>query len=378
MNKPKTSASFFRKMFYLLLLVIVLFTAAEIITSIFYYHQYGQRKLALVELVYSVKLKARLKKESAANKEKNYISQHLVRPDSSKQMTQQVYDETMASNHFIYEPWVEFRNADFKGTYVNTKGFIRKSIPDFVLKRSDTITIWFFGGSTMFGFNVADFETIPSQLAKLYKDSSMGASSLRVINFGIPYYFSYQEYQLFRLLLEKNPAPDYAVFFDGLNEFWSYHNTYYQQPYFSDRLSSMMQKNVFEFLPSSPGNIYRLQDSTLSELQCDTLINKYLNSITLIEKQAAAAGVKPLFVVQPVPFYNYKNQMTDPICTKKQYRFFNYIYPRLEQEFLNKTNRLYSGNLNVSAPALPYIDAVHYSPLFNKQIASVILHNLLK
>jgi lysophospholipase L1-like esterase len=375
----KTQASPVKKLVYLLVLFIAVLLLAELVTSVFYYHQYGQRKLALAELFYSVKTTAKLKKEAAEQKQKNYYNQQLVRPDSSKQMTRQVFDETMASNHFIYEPWVEFRNADFKGRYVNTKGFIRKSIPDFVQKQSsDTITVWFFGGSTMFGFNVADFETIPSQFAKLYHDSSKYSASLRIINFGIPYYFSYQEYKLFSLLLEKNQPPDYAVFFNGLNDFWSYHNTYYNQPYFSDRLSSMMQKNVFEFLPSEPGNIYRLKDTALSEKQCDTLLNNYLKNLSRIEEHAARKQVTTLFVLQPVPFYGYRNQLTDPVCTKKQYRFFNYIYPMLEQEFQQKNNYLFLGNLLASAPALPFIDAIHYSPQFNKKIALEILQTILK
>jgi hypothetical protein len=161
---------------------------------------------------------------------------------------------------------------------------------------------------------------------------------------------------------------------DGLNDCWSYLNTYYQQPYFSKTLSTLMQTNEAIFAAGSL--VKHFPDTVLSSQQCDTLISNYLHTVSLIEQEAAFYQTKPVFIIQPVPFYQYSNRQNDPVCSKNTYPVFDYVYPKLEQVFSNQSNKLFLGNLHKNAPALPYIDAIHYSPLFSKQIASLILQYL--
>ena len=71
-------------------------------------------------------------------------------------------------------------------------------------------SIWFFGGSTTFGYGVADKETIPAQLEKILKT--------RVINFGRGYFYSAQENQLLREYLKAGYRPKMVIFLDGVNE----------------------------------------------------------------------------------------------------------------------------------------------------------------
>ena len=70
--------------------------------------------------------------------------------------------------------------------------------------------IWFFGGSTAFGFGVADHETIPAQLERL-----LGRP---VINFGVPAFASTHENLLFNHYLQIGYRPAAAVFLNGVNE----------------------------------------------------------------------------------------------------------------------------------------------------------------
>ena len=78
----------------------------------------------------------------------------------------------MKSNRFVQDSWVEFHNMDFNGAYMHMNGAIRTTQPEAFYNPSskDTLTIYFFGGSTMFGFNVLDHETIPSQFVQQYKE----------------------------------------------------------------------------------------------------------------------------------------------------------------------------------------------------------------
>lgn len=354
---------------YAAFIVFLLLLTGEVVTSIFYYHQYGKRKLALSELFHTVKNKITSARETAAKREINYRNQQLVRPDSSAQKNRAVYDETMAANVFVYEPWLGFRNKDFSGIHVNVSGFERKTIPAFIQKGSDTLTVWFLGGSTLFGFNITDAETIPSRFATFYSKDSVQKKSLVVKNFGVPYYYSYHEYRLLSLLLEQETQPDFVVFLDGLNDFWLYGNTYYKSPYFNEKMAAFMNQGI----PTVPAIT---NDTKLTTTQTDTLVMNYLQTVALTKKLLSSKGIQPLFVLQPVPFFNYPNKKKDPVCSKNEYPVFEKVYPRLEQLFRNDSTYLFLGNELQTQSGLPFVDAIHYSPAFSKQLAELIYNKL--
>lgn len=70
--------------------------------------------------------------------------------------------------------------------------------------------IWFLGGSTAFGFGVADHETIPAQLEVV-----MGQP---VVNLGVSNYSSTEENLLLNHYLRIGYRPAVAIFLDGINE----------------------------------------------------------------------------------------------------------------------------------------------------------------
>lgn len=352
-----------KKFFYTVLLVILTALLAEVITSIYYYHRYGKRKLAVVELYHSVKENLQKKKEVEDRTKQNYQFQQLVRPDSSEQMNRMVHDEAMASNQLIYTPWLEFRNKDFTGTYVNIRGFERKTIPGFIQKGKDTLIIWFFGGSTTFGFNVADAETIPSYFARQFYDSIDTNTSLEVHNYGVPYYYLYQEYKLFQHLLSFYKKPDLVIFIDGLNNFVYKGYTSLNESWLSNTYRNTTSLTTATTAASSQ------PDATL-------LINSYLLSALLTEQEADVKDIRSLLVLQPVPYYQYPDRALDPVCSKKEEPVFAAVYPQLETAFLNKTGRLYLGDIQKQAVKPLYVDAFHYSPGFNQQIASLILQRV--
>jgi hypothetical protein len=85
-------------------------------------------------------------------------------------------------------------------------------------KNTSFIDIYFFGGSTMFGHGVSDFETIPSYVSKiLYDKYNINAN---VSNFGRIGYVSTEEFLLFSYLAPQkgNRKKTIAVFLSGLNE----------------------------------------------------------------------------------------------------------------------------------------------------------------
>ena len=380
-QKQHTSSSFSRKVLYTLLSGVLLFVIAELITSVFYYHQFGKRKLALVELYHNVKDDLVQKKETTLNKENNYSFQQMIRPDSHAGMNREVYDEMMANNQFIYEPWVELRQRNYTGKYLNTKGFERKTIPSLISHSGkDTVRIWFFGGSTMFGFNVTDAETIPSQFAQLYRDSVADGPSVEIINYGIPYYYSYQELSLLTNLLFQKTAPDAVVFLDGLNDILqSDLSIAHTSANSSEIYQSLLQKeggtneSTFScFVTSGNRSLQQLTNNEKAEL----LIRDYNAFMKNVQHISNAYSFTPFFIWQPVPYYNYPGQMKDPICTKEQQPLFQLVFPQIKTIFTNHSNSLYLGDLLTNEKGLPFADKVHYSPKFNYRIASLILQKI--
>lgn len=364
-----------RKGIYILFLVVCFLLLAELIAGNFYYHQYGKRKLALVELYHAVQSNIKEGRKKKALYKNNYQYQQWCRPDSSETMNHRVFDEMIESNRFIFDSWLNFRNADYQGSYVNINGYERRTVPSFAAKGKDTVTIWFFGGSTMFGFNVTDAETIPSQLVTLYGQTNHTAS-LKVVNFSVPYYFSLQEYKLFSQLLDEQPAPDIAIFFDGLNDFWLYNNTYYRETYFTQKLASLFKEGVSELPSNSSAERTVKSDKPLSAMQTDTLLNNYLQATELIKRKSTQHGIQSLFVIQPVPFYQYPNKSKDKICSREEFSLYNTIYPALEQRSATDSSFIFFGNMLVQEKGLPFIDAIHYSPAFSKTIAASLLNEL--
>ncbi len=113
-----------------------------------------------------------------------------------------------AASRWRYEPIVgfvaeqqhtRFINVNAKGIRSNGTG--NNPIDD---------AIWFFGGSTAFGYGVADRETIPAFL-----EAQMGKP---VINFGVPGHYSVHETRLLSQQLRLGFRPSMVVFLDDVNE----------------------------------------------------------------------------------------------------------------------------------------------------------------
>lgn len=112
---------------------------------------------------------------------------------------------------WVYEQWLGFRERAraLKFINVNEFGIRSNGHPTGRFAPIDG-SIWFFGGSTTFGYGVADNETIPAFLQQ--------ATHRDVVNFGRGYFYSAQENLLLKQLLAVGLAPSKVVFLDGINE----------------------------------------------------------------------------------------------------------------------------------------------------------------
>ncbi len=356
-------------------LLFLLLVVVEGILSIVLYQKKGPEKLASIEMVKAIKNRF-TKRTFPVNVEPHY----LVRPDSSKGVNQSIANEAMESNRFAQESWIEFRNMDFNGKYMHMNGLNRNTVPDSYFSSSrDTIDIYFFGGSTTFGFNVLDNETIPSQFVNLYKERFPNGKSLRVHNFGIPTYYSYQELMLLSNLIYDGHRPDYAVFVDGINDFWFATSAYYRQSYFSYVFRQVFEKGLpsngnFQLVDTADNMFMDPKNIPLEQYNQKLVVN-YFENVRNIRMMCEVAGIKPFFFTQPSPFYNYGNQLKDPVCFKDTNTRYNYIYP-LVKKGAPENGIVFLGDMLQNEQGYPFVDGLHYSPAFITKVASEILDEM--
>jgi lysophospholipase L1-like esterase len=79
------------------------------------------------------------------------------------------------------------------------------------------LTVWLFGGSTAYGLNQRDDHTIASELARVAAEQGV---ELDVHNKGMNGQLHWMEAERFAWDLANEPAPDLAIFYDGVNESW--------------------------------------------------------------------------------------------------------------------------------------------------------------
>jgi hypothetical protein len=377
-SKEKNSRISTRKqILFSIIAILFLLFIIEGLLSIYVYQKTGPEKVASIESL-------RIIRDFIVPRQFDLdISNHnLVRPDSPHSVNHRIAQESVLSNRFGNESWVEFRNMDFDGDYMHMKKSVRRSAPEAFYNplSADTIDIYFFGGSTMFGFNVLDNETIPSQFVQLYKQKFPAGKSIRVYNYGVPMYYSYQELILLSNLIYNNHKPDIAIFLDGINDFWFGTASYYRQSYFSYIFRQMFNKGLrskgeFKFMDTASHMHMDPKNIPLGEYN-DKLVSNYFENVENIKMMCNLTDTKPYFLIQPSPFYNYKNQQNDPICFKDTNTRFNTIYPLVKDRITGNKDFVFMGDMLENEKGYPFIDGLHYSPAFIKKVALGILDEI--
>jgi lysophospholipase L1-like esterase len=121
----------------------------------------------------------------------------------------------------LYVPFLMWGVTNWHGKYVNNDagatGIWRRTInPVRNDCKTHTVTVWTFGGSTMYGTGVPDFATLPSFLSR---DLNAGSTDCVVVsNFGVEGYLTNQEVILLMEQLKAGGHPDVVIFYDGLND----------------------------------------------------------------------------------------------------------------------------------------------------------------
>lgn len=219
-----------------------------------------------------------------------------------------------------YVPYSLWKEHPFKSETITIEnnGY-RKTILPVVNRTDQKVTIFLFGGSTLFSAQVPDPLTIPSILAReLHK--TLPAVQLDIRNFGIDGFLSTQEVHLLIELLLAGEQPDLVIFYDGVNDFFhrvvaNIPHTFYERflgaldrkAAFNELLHSFLRRSA---LAESTG-LVRTQYPTDPDLivkRTEKMLAAYQNQMQLVETLAKTYSFQPLFFWQTNLFTTAKKQ----------------------------------------------------------------------
>jgi len=120
----------------------------------------------------------------------------------------------------VYVPFRIWSVTDWHGKYINNdpgiRGVWRRTINPANCDPQHRVSLWIFGGSTMYGTAVPDWATIPSYLSRQVNAGSRDC--VVISNFGVEGYVTDQELILLVELLKAGGRPDIVIFYDGVND----------------------------------------------------------------------------------------------------------------------------------------------------------------
>jgi hypothetical protein len=276
-----------------------------------------------------------------------------------------------------FEPYTIFRVRPMRGQYVNVTehGYRAGSGPSAWPPVSEVSNIFVFGGSTAFGYGVADAETIPSHLSDVLNAANSG-TPIAVYNFATPNYDSVQERIRLEQLMLDGHAPSVAVFIDGFDEFIA---PYYAPVMMAPLIEATRPRRAL----ARVWRAIRRQRPDLSECRVPdprAALDRYLGNTRLIAAACSEFAVKPLFVWQPVPCYAYDGPVAShgdaaPLieCVCQGYDLM-----RRERSALSSRDFLWLADLQAGRREPLYVDPDHYTGAFSREIASTIARHLLE
>ena len=317
----------------------------------------------------------------------------LMAPDEVNRFLDE--QDAMGSIGFQHEPWNQFRNPEFHGIYLNTdvRGFRKTKDPESL--EGVPIKIYVFGGSTTFGYGVADDYTIPSFIQTIL-ERQYPDSPILVKNYGQGFYYSTQEMLLLISLIKENSIPHIAIFIDGANDTHQLHFMH-DQPYFTGIINNLWNtrgsvsspngEKEYSWIPmirlakvisqklglANPSGKTRDPISeTLMEANGPAyVVNRYKSNLRIIRSLCREYGIKCYFVWQPMPFYKYDRSL---------HRTFPYEGPIPKHwsatyktiKYYSSPDFLYLGEFLANVREKVFVDDVHYNEKFNAKIAAVI------
>ncbi len=281
---------------------------------------------------------------------------------------------------FRFVPFIGHSETDRIGKFVN---FTETNGRKVNRPQNCKNNIYLYGGSTTFGYNVTDEQTIGQYLQDLLGDNYC------VFNHGRAYYYSKQENNLFINHLEIGKKINTAFFLDGINErcggyeyMKQINNSFsllVEKPYLMWKISFknlILTLPIVQFSNSLFGSGRWIHDKNNNILQVDSCESKidlgklYESRILVRDTICKKFNINCYSILQPMAG-NHGIQIRKLLSEDKK-KMFQRKYKKLS----SANGFVDLGYVFDNDKSLSYIDGVHYSPSSNKKIASE-LYNFL-
>jgi hypothetical protein len=317
------------------------------------------------------------------------------------------------SKGFLYAPWVQFRGPEFHSRWLNTDNYGHRLTRSPRSSDQNRLKVFLFGGSTTFGYGVADEHTIPSYLQTFLEEGDP-ATAVAVSNYAQAYYYSSQEMQAFFRLLKQGMVPNYAIFIDGLNDIGlrTQRVLGFDEPWFTPEMTALWDARRGSSQQADPAlSQGRAESALLSRLpmvrfarsiasrvlpqsvpdvdkkpepkeshpavvdpervarEVENITSVYLANMTMTQAVCQTYRIKCLFVWQPVPFYKYDAKLLRNPSSNIQ-PHWSRVFAGMSE--LRRDNFLYLGDMLENSSAKAYVDQVHYNERVNGEIAKAI------
>jgi lysophospholipase L1-like esterase len=303
----------------------------------------------------------------------------------------------LAKLGFIYQPWVQFSEPLYHGKLVNveldSQGFpIRRTLNP-PQGQVATARIFVLGGSTTFGYNVADEHTWPSYLAQIFNERVQAAHlpvQVQVTNYGRGFYDTSQETVLLIDLLKSGLRPHLVIFMDGINwgpeqdvpHFTSKFATEFRElqsptlTYLSwipmARLVSTLSNRLFSKAQINASNM-QSPEHTDENQYVQYAVNRFVQNRMIARRICEQYAVKVLFFLQPDPIHNYslplyRISLGDWFLQDRHAHQQFYTRLKHTEGVIDLSNLFEVWGPNRKA----IVDDVHYSPGFNHFLAQQV------
>jgi hypothetical protein len=323
-------------------------------------------------------------------------------PDLGRQQVAELLREQERVDVQEYEPLTDSRPPAFEGRYIHVSRAGFRAVADQAPWPPDArdIAVFFFGGSTAFGYGLPDGETIPSLLQVALR-RAWPSRRTAVYNFGRPAYFSSQERALFEQLLVSGRRPSIAVFFDGLNEFLFRDDPHGDPPWRTahsevlrrlDResgqhltlhltfalLRGLPLTRAFAAARRPPGLETGLEPDAAA---ADAIVRRYRANRALLESATRSSGIEALFVVQPISTYRYDTRRhlfgrEELAATRRATAGYEVLDPD-RQPSLRAPDVLGLAGIQEESRENLYVDWLHYGAALSRDIAGRIAARLI-
>jgi lysophospholipase L1-like esterase len=294
----------------------------------------------------------------------------------------------------VYAPYTDMTDPPVTGRFVNVDpaGF-RRSVdqgpwpPD-----GRNLNVFVFGGSTTFGYGVADEHTIASYLQPRL-DPADGHVA-RVYNFGHSGYYSTQERILFERLVVAGRRPDVAIFIDGLNDFAAVDDapiTATRLEYGFRTTDESVLRTAFLALPltttvlhagrnlglvAPPITIETHAPPAYDDVEyVGSVLERYQRSKRAIEGIGAAYGIRTVFVWQPVATYEFPPGDAGHWGGAGANAWARRGYPLFAKALATEpvgANFVWCADVGADGTEAFYVDLVHYAPVMAERVARCI------